>query len=579
MTTAPATTQPITDSDDRGVERKLRSAFARQRALVHGRAAARLTTWVAALVLAAFAIDWLIVLPPAGRIALMVISGVLLLGVIWRHWLRHLRRFDPVRVALQVERAYPQLSSVLVSCVQFDRAADDPRTDVSPALLRAVRRQAQVEAGPLDFGRIVDFTQLHKRLIIAALALLLLLGVIVLAMPSFQVFAHRMIDPHSDRRYPTRTRVDPASITGDVTIKQGESVTINAAAAGMVPQSGTLAVRTDGGDWQNVTINRGDDDGFQHQFAGVRQSFDYQLKIGDYRSPAYRVTVVPPPRIVSVTVDQQFPGYTRRGRETSDSLNIQAPQGTELTWRIEFDRPLESARMLNVPREVLPAGAAGEPDSTDPTPAPLTNVELTSDGRVATARLTADDSFTYRLTFTDAQHGYAYDPQVRYSVHVTPDAPPDAELLQPRQMQQIGTLNKKVDLTYRLSDDYGVASAAIVYAVNDHAEQTLELGVFDNERIVERTYRWDVRQTIPELREGDVVTYAVRATDTQGGEPNVGRSAPRTLTVVSVAEYQRMIFEQIAELGGELQTVHEMEAEGSKAVEQLRRELETEDDR
>lgn len=296
------------------------------------------------------------------------------------------------------------------------------------------------------------------------------------------------------------------------------------------------------------------------------------MDIGDYRSATYRVTVVPPPRIVSVSVDQQYPAYTNRGRETTDSLNMQVPQGTTLAWRIEFDRPLKSARMLEVGRRPVLDAATDAP--AEPEPDELTDVTLSADGRLLTAEAVAERSFDYRLAFTDAEHGYAYDPQVRYSVHVTPDAAPEAELLRPREIQQIGTKNKKIDLTYRLSDDYGLKSAAVVYAVNDNEEQRRPLDVFDNERIAEGRFTWNIARTIPDLSEGDVITWAVEVTDNRAGEPNTARSVTRTLTIVSIAAYQQMIFERISELGEELETVHEMEREGSKAVEQLKEQAE-----
>jgi len=571
MTTAPAPTQDVADAPRGNVDRKLRRAHGRERTFINMRGLCQLLTWIVCILLVTFGIDWLVTLPPIARIVLLSINGLLILGVIWHYWMRHLRRFDPVRTSLQVERAYPQLSSVLISYVQFAESADDPHATTSPSLLRAVRRQAQEQTASLDFGRIVDFSQLQKLLLITMLALTVTLGVGAMWPAHVQVLIARMTNPFSLQTYPTRTKVDPATITGDVTVQQGESVAISAAAAGMVPQQGAIMVRTAEGSWERVGVARGDNDVFLHEFASVHQSFDYQIRIGDYRSPEYNVTVVPPPQIVNVEVDQQYPAYTNRGREETDSLNMQVPQGTTLTWRVEFDRPLKSIRMIDVPRGRAVTTDPDEDEQTDE-PQDLTEAELDASGKVLTARYTAEESFNYRLTFTDADHSYSYDPQVQHYVHVTPDAAPDAEITSPSDLQQIGTLNKKIALEYRVSDDYGLNTVSIAYSINDNEEQKLELDVFDNERIVEGRYLWDVTQTIRGLSQGDVVTYAIEVTDNHAGPdgPNVGRSIAHSLTIVSIAEYQQYIYEKISALGAELETVHEIEKEGAEAVEEIK---------
>lgn len=572
MTTAPVQAEAMGPTPSGRIEAKLRGAFARQRLFVHLRGLGRCLIAAVLLLFATFLIDWLLLLPPAARVALLAIDGAVLIGVAWRDWLRHVRRYRPVHVALQVEREHPSLRSVLVSYVQL-RESDGPRGSLaSPALIRAVRRQAEQITGDLDFARIVDFGRLQKLLLLTMLAMAVTLAAVVHWTPHFRVLLIRMTHPGSMLGYPTRTQVDLDSITGDVTMQQGESITIGAVASGMVPQQGAIMVRGDDGGWETVSVGRGPENVFAHAFADVYQSFEYQWRIGDFRSPIYEVTVVPPPQIVEVRVDQQFPGYTNRTREQGDSLNMQVPEGTELTWRVRFDRPLRSVRMIEVPRFArTPDGAAdpaAEPD--------LTETSLEDGGLVLVAHGRADASFNYRLAYTDADHGYAYDDGVQHYVHVTPDAPPEADLLSPRDMQQVGTLNKTLNLVYRLADDYGLRSVAIVYTVNDNEEQRLELGVFDNERIVEARHPWQVRNAIPGLKEGDTVTYALEARDNHdgGASPNVGRSVSQTLSIVSIAEYQRYMFERISKLGEELETVHEIEKEGSRAVEQLQESVE-----
>ena len=87
------------------------------------RGIARFLIWAVALVLLSLIIDWQILfrsrVTGTPQMFLLVINLVVLGWVLWREWFRHLKPFDPVRVALEVEATHPELSSVLVSYIQF----------------------------------------------------------------------------------------------------------------------------------------------------------------------------------------------------------------------------------------------------------------------------------------------------------------------------------------------------------------------------------------------------------------------------------------------------------------------------
>ena len=128
-------------TDEQMVERKLRRAWRRQRRYIHLHGLSRVLIWTVTLVALDFLIDWLFIFRlrrhAAWRLPLLLANAGVLLWAIYYEWLRHLRRFDDVRVALQIEKRHPELASLLISYVQLK---DAEQATASPALLAAMQR-------------------------------------------------------------------------------------------------------------------------------------------------------------------------------------------------------------------------------------------------------------------------------------------------------------------------------------------------------------------------------------------------------------------------------------------------------
>src|SRR5581483_11112406 len=126
-----------------------------------------------------------------------------------RHWVRYLQRFDPTRVALQVERLHPGLNNLLVSYVQLN--GHTKSLHGSPRLIEAMRGQAIHAAGPLSFAGIVNFKDLRKLLSASAVVLCLFLGSSVFAGEFYGVLLARLLNPFTDLGYPTKTKIHEVS--------------------------------------------------------------------------------------------------------------------------------------------------------------------------------------------------------------------------------------------------------------------------------------------------------------------------------------------------------------------------------
>lgn len=564
-------TAPINDTD---VEQKLRAVWHRERRFMHTRGLAYFAAAIVVLALASLLIDWLVLLPPTGR-WLLLLANVGVLGyTAWRQWWRWLEPYDPVRIALQVEREHPELRSLLVSYVQFAGEGLEGMPGVSESMARAARAQAATAAEPLDFGRIVNFNDLQRLLLISGLTLVLMCGLVALYPAHFAVLGQRMLNPTSDLRYPTRTQL--VDMSGDFvdrdSLQQGEPIELWIEVEGLVPTRGELFIRTDDRNWEQTSVKGAADNAgrFAHRIAAAYRSFDYYFQVGDYRSREHRVAVVPPPTMLEARIDMTYPSHTKLQPRSSESLNVSVPAGTKLKWSITYNQPLASATMYRIDRRPENAETpAGEPSPMAVIEIGMGIARLSADRRTITAETVAVESFNYRISLTDAAYGRDHDDDIQHYVHVTDDDAPDVVVMKPGREDTVATVRKSIDIRFRAGDDYAVATAAIVYRIDDGDEERIAIGRYD-QSIVEEQYRWVLTETVPGLAPGQVLTWAIEVADSRGDdEPAIGRSAPRRIRVVTEQEYQQYIYEWMQRVTKQLEKVQDDETEGSGQVKNL----------
>ncbi len=534
-------------TDEQTVARKLRQAWRRQRRYVHVRGLSRTLIWAVTLVALDFLADWLFIFrlrwPAAWRLPLLVTNACVLLWALYYEWLRHLRRFDDVRIALQIEGRHPELASLLISYVQL-KNAEQPA--ISPALLAAMRHNALAAIKPLDFREIVDLRQI-RRPVAFALCALLFFAAISVNWPT-HVGALFLRLGGREIRYPTQTRI--VSVTGNRTIKQGDPVTLTASVAGRAPPSGDLYVRPAGDSaWHSLLLSAGRGSEFSRRVEELFRDTDYYFRIGDDRSAVFRITIVPPPQFVQRRVRIVHPPYTGLKDDIADDLNVEALDGSTLSWELRCEPAVRSAWMTV--------------EGNDPI-----EMELDSSGCGLRYSVTARNSFKYSFRLTDKTHGFEYD-DVWYAVRVTPDNVPDVKLLEPTG-DGPATVRKKVRLLVRATDDYGLSRIRLAYSVNGAEEVKSPLGSLAG-RQAEAAFDWTLNTAMPDLKDGDVVTMAVEACDAHDTpDSRWGRSDARRLSIVGDAGYLRWLADELDEQRADVQRAWAEEQTSLSEIQQIK---------
>ena len=527
MTEPVATTE--TDAASRAVvDHKLRDAWHKERRFHHARGLCFLLVWSAALIVVDLLIDWLFLAsyraPGWGVLVLLGINVVTLAAVLHHYWWRHLRRYDPVRLALQIEGRHPELQSLLVSYVQIDDRLE-AETRASHGLVMALRRRAVARTRPIDFREVVNFRVLARLFVFSLAVVGLFAAISAYKSEFFHTLIRRMLNPVARIEYPTATVIE--RVSGDMTVRQGAAVVISAVCSGELPEKGTLHVKSDEGDWESLTLlpQRPGGAVFAYRLAEPRASFDYYVTANDDESARHRVTVVPAPKVVAKRITLTYPKYTGLEPRQQDSYYVEVPEGTRVRWRMQLDRPVESVTMIR--------------NRTD-------EAELTVSqaGRLVEAEATADEPFEYRFRWRIAHHRFVYESAGSYMVNVLPDTPPEVEILEPVRDEK-ATVRKRLSVTFRARDDYGCAAARLVYAVGDGPERTWEIAEMSG-KTPTKSVQKKLAELVAGLKEEDVITYCVEVADNRAGPsgPNVSRSGKRRVYVVSIAEYLRGILEE-----------------------------------
>jgi hypothetical protein len=574
----------MTAPNTMGIEAKLRRAWHKEHRYFHVRGLCFVLIWLTAFAVVNFLVDWLFQLPGKGRVALLAVDGIILLWVIWSRWLRFVRRYDPLRLALHVEKRHPELLSLLVSYVQLQTPRDDET--VSRHLLQAMRAQAVDVTRKLDFREILSYAEL-RRIFIASACLLVMSACASMAWTEhLRTFLGRMLDPNSNLSYPTRTRIDPVR---DVIVRQGEAAEIRIRAGGGVPADGTLMLQAEKGDWQKLPLTRSPDNTFIYAIQDAYRNCNYYAKIGDAVSNRAKIIVVPPPRLERAALTVHYPAYTGLPDRQAADLSVEVPEGTELRWDLRTDRPVSSAQLLVHVKPALPEGTpagttrpATSPSQPEVEVTRTVSMQVDPDGQGLHVVQSAAGAFTYQFAWVERQHSFSYTDEVRHGVQVLPDGPPEVEILQPTGDQK-ATLRKRLDIAYSARDDYGLAGVYVVYTINSGKEVRYALALPPTTMPTTAPARplfpqgdqritWVLRESIPGLKEGDTVTYAVEVEDNYPGRegPHRARSSEHSITIVSIAEYQQYIFEQLGLLMQDVKDAHKNELDSSGEVKAIK---------
>ncbi|MGL5017702.1 MAG: hypothetical protein ACRDBP_06190, partial [Luteolibacter sp.] len=439
--------------------------------------------WAIPIFLIGVLVDRYAFLPATGRwVILSILLGVSLYQA-WQHGWRHLRRFDAMRSARQIENHQGELDSLLVTAVQFRDSGATPGT--SSSLWQATLRKAEEASKSLRVAEIVNFAALKRPLRLAAL-LALVIGVFaVINAPFLAAGLARIFAPWATVSYPTKTRIQLGERT--LILKEGDAAKIEARLSGVVPETAEFELVTGEGRPKEIDIEVRDGVS-TYAIASASRDFRYRIKAGDARSDWHDVRVIPAPRIDDVKVALEYPAYLEKPLETVEALTLTVPEGTRVKWQLTLDQPIRKAVLNRDGQEPLA-------------------LEVGGNGRELVIEELVQASRGYSFSWVDKNHGFEFT-SPRYHMQVASDQAPRVELISP-ESNVSAMLGRQLDLIVRAQDDHGIGSATITHRVNLRPEKIVPLTTPLRNGEGEQKVEWDYRKELTDLKIGDTVSFVV----------------------------------------------------------------------
>ncbi len=484
--------------------------------------ALRLTGAVAAAVTVVVILDYGFEFPrwlrAANGIGMLLLAAGWAWRVGWRRWCE-IPRSDGL--ALWVERQRPDLRSRLISSVQLSRVG----WEVAEA--RAFVDRMRVDAGEaarrISLPEVVPVGRV-RLLAIRALQILMVLGVFLMLLgPTAWILLRRAL--LEEVSFPRRTQI--RDVTGALVVGRGEDVTLQASVEGVVPKSGRLVVRHEGGRVQELSFDAESPGAprFTRILGGVPASFRYRIRINDADSDEFAVEVLPRPVLTNLVLTQILPKYTGALPRRVVPGELSILRGSRLRVEGTAGQPLREARVrLSGIDRVIELGVGG--DSMDRVVGEIPMDLATIGG--------------FSVELTDRRGIPSRDPAV-YALNVVEDKPPEVRIVVPSRREDLVTTHGTELISFEAKDDFGLGALRLRFEAassTNGSPATIDLDMAGGaDGVVRRRFDWRLVSLQPPLVEGAMVEFWIEAVDRNDVDgPGVGRSERYLLRVVTEAE-------------------------------------------
>jgi len=396
------------------------------------------------------------------------------------------------RVAVHIERTFPELQNGLINSVQLVKAErEHPSAGgfVSMVVARAAERSEQ-----LEFQKAVDRDRL-KRFCAAALGASVLLAALYALSPRrFENAVTRLLHPGSF--IPTQGSVKIEKVEpGDFSVLAGAEVPVKAVirpVPGARPD-GKIIYRRKGGNDESHRMRAVDAKTYIYPLRNIREEVRYRLEIGDSQTAWFTIGVVERPEITGLDLLYRYPEYTALPEHTEENAtgDIRAPVGTSVRFTVKVNKPVAEAWLQ------LSTGTRQD-------------LGIEGGGLVARESLKVTESCTYTINVADSTGKVNQSPVPRHIVAET-DRAPEIKIAAPGNAEV--ALRNDCVFSVMASDDYRLTSVRIRYKRNAEGEElTLhEWEEFTDPRSAALGHRWRIDPRNFEY--GDRVIYHAEATD------------------------------------------------------------------
>ena len=405
------------------------------------------------------AIDWLLEPPPGWRMAVAAAAAA---GLVWLVVSKLVSRLatplPDTALATLVERSHPAFRDSLSTAIEL---ADRPRDDVDSRLLARTAAEAAALVDQVDRAKLFRRRRLMG-LVLGGLAGVASIAGLALARPALADLWVRRNVMFREDPWPRQVALTAEGfVDGRRIVARGSDVDVivKAAADRVVPEVVDLRSRG-AGSWRSDRMGTrgGVVDGaqaFGHVLKNVTDDLTLEVRGGDARLRNLRLVAVDAPALARLEIAYTLPEYLGGGRrQAAASRIVQVPAGSVVEIACTATKPLSAASMTSIA------------DGSEEVVGSLAGANA---GRTITASVgpVAGDR-TLVVRFTDSD-GLDNREPVSFVLSAVNDAPPQVAVRMPGISTAV-TPRAVLPLVGTITDDHGLASAAVLLQVADAAE-------------------------------------------------------------------------------------------------------------
>ncbi len=457
------------------------------------------------------------------------------------------------RVAVEIEREYPQLGTRLVSA--FDLMSVDPKKlGYSEEIIEAAVEDTGDKITGLNPSRIAPMRTLREKSIWLAFSLLLLAGFLAAFPTTFHEGLKRSVNPFKYIPKPTLTNLKVSP--GDAQVTKYNNLEIKIEASGKNPESVMVYRIFEPGSERGFKAVKSDLDDrvWIFNFEDVKREFSYYVVGGDFTSRKYEVKVVNRPRVISLRLTLNYPDYTGLPTQILDSNdgNVDVPYGTTISVEAKFSKDIEMGKIIFS-------------DTSEIT------MEISHSNAKGIFRATKAGFYTIVV---EDDEGLKNEDPIEYSIRVRMDEYPMVEITSPGVDVDL-TEDMRLPLSILAEDDYGFSSFRLAYFVQKSPKDTLRVAIpFDllNKPQVAVNYMWNVSNI--GLVPNDIALYWVEAFDNDRVTgPKMAASRVYSVRFPSIDEIIRDVSEERYEQMANVEEIARQERDLQQKLSELTREM------
>ncbi|MFP4057242.1 MAG: hypothetical protein ACLF0G_10270 [Candidatus Brocadiia bacterium] len=566
----------------RELQRKLRSLRGHLRRLIVLAGVSRVVLVLAAALAVALLVDWAAKLHTPGRAILLGATCAAVGYALWRYLIAPLRvRLDDEALALLIERRFPELRDRLISTVQFGRRGE--MAPLSQAMVDQLTSDTLRETQPLDFQAVSAPRRPALWAAAAGAAVVAACGFILLFPTTAGIFGCRFLNPFSSVEWPRRTQLSVLAYDRDkhqlpiergrISVPKGEDLHLLVRAArhsGRLwepPERVTVHYRFEAGGQGRRNVPMGERATYRTAFPTVTDAFSFHVTGDDDDTDTFTVQVRNRPRIRDIRVSLEAPPFVGPNRTRL------LPQGRgNIAGLASSVARVELA--TNKPIATEPGSAQIVVDGQPPIPMSFVDGD---ERRLRGSFVLREGQKHYAIELVDTE-GLGNSPPAVYRLDVRTDRAPDVKLPEPGRNKKI-TPKAVVPIRVVAEDDYGMTRLRFVFRRDEKGDpvvHTFPEPTAEEANEVARAHPWDITSLALEVgqslrvhAEAEDGHQEQQADGTWALQPNVGRSAAYTLTVISEAEMASLLQRRQQQLKEQLKNLIERQESSKDDVQQL----------